>query len=193
MDATPKGSESADVSVTPPPGTWANYEVTLCPVAGPSTDCVKSTCVASPANKTCPVTGLNPETTYSAQVIPVKADGTKGTRSNEDIITTPSAPKLTSAEAYGPTAGLATATSPSGLAYTQWRFTATPKSGGTPVVVTSNDPSARLYGLTPNTEASMLRAHACSQTLSTSLHPVVNLTEIPFTHMHARPSSSIAS
>lgn len=37
----------------------------------------------------------------------------------------------------------------------QYTFTATPVGGGPAITVTSVDPDVRLYGLRPNTEASM--------------------------------------
>ena len=62
INAEPTGPTSAEVSVTPPPGgPWSSYDVTLCPIGGPASECVTTKCT-TPAS--CPVTGLNPDTSY---------------------------------------------------------------------------------------------------------------------------------
>ncbi len=54
----------------------------------------------------------------NVQVVAVKQTGQTSPPSNEDIFTTPeSAPILTSADAWGPTAAQATATPPPGVTY----------------------------------------------------------------------------
>lgn len=121
-------------------------------MSGPLAGCVTTTCPASTTVKTCPVTGLEPDTTYAVEVVPVKADGTEGPASNEDVITTPTAVVVTSAEPYGPTSALVTATSPAGNDYKEWQFIATPVGGGTPITVTSDSPEARFFNLQPNTQ-----------------------------------------
>lgn len=119
VEATPDTPTTADVLVTPPTGgPWDHYDLTLCPIGGGT--CVTSTCNTA-APTACPVTGLEPETTYVTTVVAVKPDGTtKSPPSNEAIFTTPSeAPVLTSADATGPTAGHATATPPEGVTFTK--------------------------------------------------------------------------
>ena len=151
MNAEPTSPTTANVTVTPPPnGPWARYNVTLCPVAGPASECVTRVCF-TPSN--CPVTGLDPGTAYVTtvsiavclaaalllgwvttfrtilvhfhvptwytQVVAIKSGGQTSPPSNEDIFTTPdNVPVLTSAEAWGPTTGQATATPPVGVTFT---------------------------------------------------------------------------
>ena len=57
------------------------------------------------------------------QVVAKKPDGTSSPPSNEEIFTTPSAgaPVLTSADAWGPTSGQATATPTPGITFTSVR------------------------------------------------------------------------
>jgi hypothetical protein len=59
---------------------------------------------------------------YTAlQVVAVKANGDESPPSNEDIVNMPSmpAPILTSAQAWGPTTGQATAAAPVGVTFSQ--------------------------------------------------------------------------
>ena len=64
VDAEPTGPTSGEVSITPPAGgPYPYYEVTLCPVGGPASECVTTRCTTPAA---CPVSGLTPETTYVA-------------------------------------------------------------------------------------------------------------------------------
>ena len=66
VNAEPTSSTAANVTVTPPPaGPWAKYDVTVCPVAGPASECINVTCT-NPTN--CPVSGLDPGTTYVTTV-----------------------------------------------------------------------------------------------------------------------------
>jgi len=156
VDGEATSPTTANVVVTPPTGgPWEKYEVKLCPVGGPASGCVTVTCTTP---SSCPVTGLTPETSYVTTAVAIKPDGTRSPPSNEDIFTTPGMPILTSAEAYGPTTGQATAAGPAGVTYTQWRFTATPVGGGTPVTANNTAPDVRFYGLTPNTTVSSRRA-----------------------------------
>lgn len=61
-------------------------------------------------------------------------------------------PILTSAQAYGPTSGKATATGAEGVTYTKFKFLATPAAGGTGIPSDANQPEAWWYNLTPNTK-----------------------------------------
>ena len=55
-----------------------------------------------------------------SQAVAIKSTGQVSPPSNEDMLTTPgNAPILTSAEAWGPTTGQATATPPAGVTYTR--------------------------------------------------------------------------
>lgn len=63
--------------------------------------------------------------------------------------------EMTSAAAWGPTTGQATATSLSDAIFTLWTFTAKPIIGDgidQPAVATALSPDARFYGLTPGTK-----------------------------------------
>ena len=64
--ATPTSPTTATVVITPPAtgGPYPSYNVTLCPASGTGA-CVKATCT-DPTN--CPVTGLQPGTTYTTTV-----------------------------------------------------------------------------------------------------------------------------
>jgi len=106
------------------------------------------------------------------QAVAISTNGTVSAPSNEAQFTTLAQPVLTSAVAYGPTTGLATATPPPGVNYTQWIFTATPSGGGPAVNVTSPTPEARFYGLTPNTTVGgspAARSPPCMQLLALCL------------------------
>lgn len=62
VSAEPTGPTAANVTITPPAGgPWARYNVTTCPAAGPISECVNTTCTTI---TNCPVTGLDPSTTY---------------------------------------------------------------------------------------------------------------------------------
>ena len=64
--ATPTSPTTATAVITPPAsgGPYPTYNVTLCPSSGAGT-CVTATC-SNPTS--CPITGLQPGTTYSATV-----------------------------------------------------------------------------------------------------------------------------
>lgn len=66
VDAEPTSPTNATVVVSiPPNGPWARYNLTTCPVAGPASECVNTTCTTP---SSCPVTGLDPGTTYVTTV-----------------------------------------------------------------------------------------------------------------------------
>ena len=66
VDAEPASPTTATVLITPPPnGPWTRYDLTVCPVAGPASECVNTTCTTP---SSCPVTGLDPGTTYVTTV-----------------------------------------------------------------------------------------------------------------------------
>ena len=107
---------AANVTISPLPaedGPWPSYNITLCPIGGGT--CLEVSCT-TPAN--CPVTGLQPDTTYVTTVEGVRENGTTSPPSHEAMLTTPSAvPVLTSAAAAGPTTAQATATPPEGVQF----------------------------------------------------------------------------
>ncbi|KAL4448135.1 hypothetical protein ABPG75_005354 [Micractinium tetrahymenae] len=149
---------TADIGVKPPVGgPWLAYGLTLCPVGGPKTKCVTAgPCPAATGPSACPVQGLQPGTSYVVKVVARKADGTTSPPSNEDIFTTPDAPLLTSALAWGPTTGQATASGSAGMAFASWKFLARPIAGdgasGATVPASGPAPDVRFYGLAPNTK-----------------------------------------
>ena len=75
---------------------------------------------APPAGRSSGASSMPMELSVLLQAVGVTPDGTKTPPSNEDIFTTPAtgAPVLTSAEAWGPTTGQATATPPEGVTFT---------------------------------------------------------------------------
>ena len=81
----------ADVVVVPPAklapsgSPWQQYQLTVCPVRGPYTACIRQTC----ATLKCPVRNLSPLTTYTVQTVAIAADGSRSVPSNEDQFTTP--------------------------------------------------------------------------------------------------------
>jgi hypothetical protein len=106
---------TADVAVTPPTsgGPWTSYKLTICPLQGPASKCQTVTCT-TPAQ--CPVTGLDPETTYTTQTVAYDANNSPSAPSPYDTFTTPGdRPLVTDAQAYGPTTGMVEATAPPGL------------------------------------------------------------------------------
>ena len=147
-------SNVAEVVITPPliGGPWTSFEVTVCPIGGPQALCIKTTCTTP---TTCKLSGLRAMTTYVVSSVALKmvnGQGVRSLRSNEDTFTTPAAPLLVSAQAWGATTGQATATGALGEQYRQWVFTARPVKGGANVVVRNTAPNARFYGLKPSTE-----------------------------------------
>ncbi|KAL4434282.1 hypothetical protein ABPG75_000723 [Micractinium tetrahymenae] len=79
VDGTAAGPTTASIAVTPPPGTWASFNLTLCPVGGSQADCMAATWpAAAPSASTCPVTGLDPETSYVAVVSDHRPQGGGG-------------------------------------------------------------------------------------------------------------------
>lgn len=115
---------TADVVITPPSkgGPWQSYNVLLWPVGGPQGLSVQLSCTTP---QRCPVSGLRPLTTYIVTSVAVKRDASGATvrspRSNEDAFTTPPAPVLISAVAWGSTTGQASASGALGETYAQVR------------------------------------------------------------------------
>lgn len=153
--------------VTPPSagGPFDSYELELCPT-NPAAPCFIHSCTPTatyPAAFTCKVDGLNPSTTYSVTAVAIKGTDWRSLPSNMPSFTTPSAPVLTEAEAYGPTTGMVTATPPPGVTCDYWTFTAvsTANSAVTcnaPATGTSPDPEGRFYCLVANTQVPWMPA-----------------------------------
>lgn len=93
-EGVPTSPTKANIQLRPPNSPapsgspWTSYQVTVCPVQGPSTKCVRKICTASP----CPISGLSPATTYIVQSVAIAADGSRSVPSNEAPFTTPSQP-----------------------------------------------------------------------------------------------------
>ena len=87
MATDPTGANVVVVPPAKPPSgsSWVSFELTVCPVAGPFTACIRQTC----ATLQCPVRGLAALTTYTVQTVAVAADGSRSAPSNEDQFTTP--------------------------------------------------------------------------------------------------------
>lgn len=116
---------TADVTIMPPPGhsrPWPSYSVVLLPLSGAPPLGISVAC-ATP--RRCSVSGLQPQTTYIATATGVElgANGTavRSPSSNEYIFTTPPAPLLISAVAWGSTTGQAIAAGALGEVYSQVR------------------------------------------------------------------------
>lgn len=156
IDANPTGPTLANVAIRPPAnGPWAKFGLLLCPVGGgPSSNPAKCAAATCYPGRPCKVDGLTPDTTYAVTLVAQRADGSRSPPSNEAVVTMPSVtPQLTSAQAYGPTTGKATATGAKGVTYARFIFTATPKSGGAAIRAVSPVPEARWKGsLAPSTE-----------------------------------------
>jgi hypothetical protein len=149
VDANPSSPTSAEVTLNPPAnaGPVDSYQVSLCPITGG--DCITATCKTT----VCEVPGLKPDTTYEVTADAIIAGKPVPTSNTVEVTMPPAgAPALTSADDTSSTTGYATAEPPAGLTFTQYTFTATPLSGGAPVVVTSSTPSVNFTGLTPATQ-----------------------------------------
>ena len=146
-------TQTGVVAVTPPATKgFTSYEVTACPVGGPDTLCVKTTC-ATPAK--CDLNNLRQLTSYNVWTVGLTtANGqvVRNPRSNEDTFTTPPRPTLISAVAEGPTTALAVGTGAIGEKYKEFIFTVRPIKGGPNTVVRVPAPEARFFNLQPNTE-----------------------------------------
>lgn len=90
----PTGPKQANIQITPPQALppsgspWVQFKLTVCPVRGPSTACVRRTCTTL----LCTVPGLSLATTYVVQTVAVAEDGSQSVPSNEAPFTTPSLP-----------------------------------------------------------------------------------------------------
>lgn len=110
--------------------------------------------VVTSKNPDAVVAGLIPGGKYEATVIAVSASGTQTPASNMIAFTLPitGAPVLTAADATGPTAGHLEATTPgTGGPWTSYTFTAVPRHGGDPIVVTCPTANCDIQGLLPAT------------------------------------------
>ena len=116
---------------------------------------VNFTCT-DPTN--CALTGLTSYSTYSLVAVAIFTDGSQSSPSSAATVTLPAigAPTLTSAAATGPTTASATASAPIGGTFTNYTFTATPLGGGSPVAVSTSQPSASFTGLTAGTSYSVV-------------------------------------
>lgn len=115
MDASPTSPTAATVQLQPPAsgGPVDSYQVSLCPAAGGA--CVNATCPTT----TCPVTGLKPDTTYTATAVAVVGGKPRPVSNAVDVSTPPAgAPTLTDATATSGTTATATATPPMGTNFT---------------------------------------------------------------------------
>jgi len=139
--ATPTSPTTAAVTIEPPTSgpVPANYTVTLTPVGGGSP--ITVTCV-NPDD--CPITGLTPDTTYTASAVgnlpgggTTPASGTASITTPDDGSDTPTAsPAITDTSASTPTSGTVVIAPPStGPQPTNYTVTLTPVDGGSPITV----------------------------------------------------------
>ena len=155
---TPTGPTTGMVTIDPPNTLVqpTSYTVTLTPVGGGSP--IKVTCTNP--NK-CPVTGLTPDTTYTATAVGNLPGGGTTAASGTGSLVTPTdgsggsdvSPKITDTKATSPFAGtVSIAPPPSGPQPTNYTVTLTPIDGGAAVVVTCSTPSScPVTGLDPGT------------------------------------------
>lgn len=100
------------------------------------------------------VPGLTPGAKYEATVIAVAPSGAQTPSGNSIAFTQPAsgAPVLTAADPVGPTAGEVSSTPPATDGpWVSYTYTATPRHGGSPVVVTCANPQCLMPGLQPAT------------------------------------------
>ena len=155
--ATPTSPTSGQVTIEPPTSgpQPSDYTVTLTPVGGGSP--ITVTCT-NPVD--CPITGLTPDTTYTASAVgnlpgggTTPASGTSSLKTPTDGSPGPDSPAITDTSASSPTAGtVVIAPPPTGPQPPNYTVTLTPVDGGAPITVTCSTPSnCPVTGLSPDT------------------------------------------